>query len=658
MTATELTTPTLAATHAELLRALVLCRILLATGADVLDAEDWLASYAAELAQGLPEAVPAELELVWTRRLDEFEAMLPHPTPMARLSRREALIVSAAGLIEDDLRFGSLFARLQSPLPFRRPCMGLLSWLLGGPDDDRELARCCQRLAQRGVLAVSNTADPRPEWVVSLPGAVWELLQTGRLSQESLPASLLLEPRATAPLIADLWLDPEARDQLDTLRELFPSSHTSALVMRGPTRSGRTTVLRAVARSFDRDVISCEFDATSVDEWKLLAALCALGDFLPVIGCRPGFDKALIVPELPGYHKPAGIVATGGGGLGGPMLAQPFTVTLGHCDRETRRALWTATGLDPEPSELDRITGSFLLTAGNIIAAARLVPALATNRRPDAEHVRTALGQLRQQRVEPLASRLSPIRGDPPVVTPAAEAELATLTMRCWHRESLAAAGTTPDTGVRALFSGPSGTGKTFAARHLAGQLALDVYRVNLAGVVNKYIGETEKNLDTMLSAAEELGFVLLLDEGDSLMARRTDVSDANDRYANLETNFLLQRLEAFTGIVIITSNAAGRIDPAFRRRIDVTVDFLPPGPEARQRIWLAHLPADHRVSPDLLADVSRRCVLSGGLIRNASVHACLLAMDADSTVGDRHLLAAVAREYVKQGTACPIGLP
>jgi SpoVK/Ycf46/Vps4 family AAA+-type ATPase len=185
--------------------------------------------------------------------------------------------------------------------------------------------------------------------------------------------------------------------------------------------------------------------------------------------------------------------------------------------------------------------------------------------------------------------------------------------------------------------------------------LALDLYRVDLAAVVNKYIGETERNLDRMLTRAEELDIVLLLDEGDALMTRRTDVSSANDRYANLETNFLLQRLETFDGIVVVTSNAAGRIDPAFLRRIDVTVDFVPPDAALRRRIWNAHLPPNHQVSEPLLDDLARRCSLTGGQIRNAAVHASLLAIDHNGPVGSAEILDAVRREYQRAGASSPL---
>src|SRR5205085_9337809 len=122
-----------------------------------------------------------------------------------------------------------------------------------------------------------------------------------------------------------------------------------------------------------------------------------------------------------------------------------------------------------------------------------------------------------------------------------------------------------------------SGTGKTLAARLLAAALRMDLYRLDLSAVVNKYIGETEKNLNQVFARAEELDVLLLLDEGDALLTRRTDVQTSTDRYANLETNYLLQRLESFEGILIVTTNAINRIDDAFKRRMDVVVDFRPP---------------------------------------------------------------------------------
>jgi hypothetical protein len=648
--------------HAELLRAVVLARIIQRLAEQPQPAHDgWLDLYAAELATVLaPGATLAEVEQAWTARLDAYERSLASKTPMSRLTRDEALLVSAAGLVEDDLRFGSMFAILQAPLRARRPCIGLLGWLvsdpLAGGLDDRDLARRGQRLARRGVLEVTNPSDPRAEWVVRVSVPVWELLQTGSIAADSLPPGLEPHPAEEFPAVADVWVDEATRDQLPTAASTLAGSDFTALVVRGPARSGRRTLLGALAREQGRDLLICQHPQADPDAWRTFAALVALGPVFGVVRCRPGFDETLVLAPLPGVDRAIGITAGPAGGLAGEALRRPFTLTVGHCGAEARRELWLGSGLQPWRDELAEITESFLLTPGNLLAAADLVQAGGIGAAGiTADDVRSAVAQLHRQQLEPLATKLQPLGDLRPVLSPAAEVELDTLLMRCRHRERLAESQATADRGVRALFSGPSGTGKSLAARYLACCLALDAYRVNLASIVNKYIGETEKNLDRVLSAAEELGVVLLLDEGDALLARRTDVSDANDRYANLETNYLLQRLETFSGIVLITSNAAARIDSAFLRRIDVTVDFVPPNAEQRWLIWCAHLGLDHRVSEDLLTEVARRCPLTGGVIRNAALHATLLAIDDDQPLSDHHLLAAVRREYRRQGGTCPL---
>jgi len=183
------------------------------------------------------------------------------------------------------------------------------------------------------------------------------------------------------------------------------------------------------------------------------------------------------------------------------------------------------------------------------------------------------------------------------------------------------------------------------------------LYRLDLSTVVNKYIGETEKNLNQLFSRAEELDVVLLLDEGDALLTQRTDVSSANDRYANLETNYLLQRLESYEGILVVTTNAGDRIDAAFQRRMDVCVEFAPPRAAERWTIWQLHLPACHGLSGELLEELAHRCELSGGQIRNAALHAASLALEDGAALADAHVEAAVRREYRKAGGVCPLRL-
>jgi SpoVK/Ycf46/Vps4 family AAA+-type ATPase len=271
--------------------------------------------------------------------------------------------------------------------------------------------------------------------------------------------------------------------------------------------------------------------------------------------------------------------------------------------------------------------------------------------------VRLAARAMNLQVLDTLATRID---GDATwaklIVKHATSRELQLLEGRCWHREQLAS--TFQDSmpggmnrGVRALFEGPSGTGKTLAARVLATELGLDLYRVDLAALVNKYVGETEKNLSRVLSRAEDLNVILLLDEGDSLMARRTDVKSANDRYANLETNYLLQRLEHYTGIVVVTTNAGQSIDSAFRRRMDSVVKFHLPDAAERWHLWQVHLPADHAIESAALEEIARRYGLTGGQIRNVCVNAALAALSGSGgCVKLPQLRASLQAEHRKAG--------
>jgi len=225
------------------------------------------------------------------------------------------------------------------------------------------------------------------------------------------------------------------------------------------------------------------------------------------------------------------------------------------------------------------------------------------------------------------------------------------LEHRCLLREELAVGDRgVGGAGVRALLTGPSGCGKTLAARTLAAVLQRNLYQVDLAAVFDKYVGVTEKILDRLLADAEQLDAVLLLDEGDSFLGSRTDVHSANDRYANLETNFLLQRLETYAGIIVITTNAPDRIDSAFSRRMDATITFGKPRAAARRRIWALHLPDGHGVEPDELDALADRHRLTGGQIRNAALYARLVSVREGRPLDVEVVRSAVAAEYRKAG--------
>jgi SpoVK/Ycf46/Vps4 family AAA+-type ATPase len=253
-----------------------------------------------------------------------------------------------------------------------------------------------------------------------------------------------------------------------------------------------------------------------------------------------------------------------------------------------------------------------------------------------------------------LAQLIEPRAGWDDLVLPAPqERTLREIAAQVRHRSVVVddwgfGARTSRGLGVAALFAGPSGTGKTLAAEVLAGALALDLYRVDLSQVVSKYIGETEKNLRQIFDAAEAGGVVLLFDEADALFGKRSEVKDSHDRYANIQVSYLLQRMEAYRGLAILTTNARAALDRAFQRRLRFVVQFPFPDAALRERIWRAVFPPE---TPTEALDWPRLAELNvpGGAIRSIAVNAAFLAADAREPVRMHHLVRAGRVEQAKR---------
>ena len=205
--------------------------------------------------------------------------------------------------------------------------------------------------------------------------------------------------------------------------------------------------------------------------------------------------------------------------------------------------------------------------------------------------------------------------------------------------------------GLAVLFAGPSGTGKTMAADIIAGELGLDLFKIDLASIISKYIGETEKNLGSVFDEAETSNAILFFDEADALFGKRSEVRDSHDRYANVEVGYLLQRIEEYEGVAILASNFRKNMDDAFVRRLHFTVDFPFPGIVERGRIWESVWPSDTPRAASIDAqDLGRRFEMTGGNIRNVALAAAFLAADAGGCVELGHVLRATQREYQKMG--------
>ena len=581
----------------------------------------------------------------------------------AGLGALDIELLLAVGLLDEDPRFGTVFEQAQRNE--RRPTFGLLlAWWRHNPaGEDRadEVRRSLQHLVNQGLLHVPNADAPRPDWTPGVTLAVWDALRGETPSLRWLKHV----PLAALPALSDYVAAPEARAACFALPALLAQQPAHVLLVRGPAHNGRKTLVAAVARALGKSLLIAS-DAVFEDEprWRLFGAVATMADALPVVefDLAPGETRTL--PALPLVDGPLALV-TGRYGAWTCADARPMlTVEVPLPAVEQRLVHWRA-GLPLEtgqpPESLAEFAAQARLTSGNIRRVASTAAGFAKLSGREAvacDHVRRACRTLQAARLETLATRL-PTQGalDDLAVDDLTREELDALTARCRFREQLASTSAPVaqgNVGVRALLAGPSGTGKTLAARLLAAGLGKDLYRVDLSAAVNKYLGETEKNLNQAFTAAEELDVVFLLDEGDALMAARTEVGSSNDRYANLETNFLLQRIESFDGILLVTSNAADRIDKAFARRMDVVINFRPPDEWRRYDILKLHLAADD-VDDEWLQRVACRCALSGGQLRNVASHAWLMALQAGGTLRTEHVHAALVREYRKTGGDCPL---
>ncbi|MBO0782784.1 MAG: AAA family ATPase, partial [Ktedonobacteraceae bacterium] len=606
------------------------------------------------------------LEQWWWEALRDWEAVVPGHLPLCALREAAGLdhaattLLLCIGLIEEDARFGQLFEAMQNTPGQHRPTVGLLNAWGREHSATRSTLR---QLEKSGLIEVINPEVPRIEWALQLPSLLWDALR-GEV-HETLPTWLRYTGPAHLAPVEALVLPDTLKETLECIPHLLRSGDVQALVVRGPQHNGRRTVLGAVARMLGRGLLLLHVAGKQdAERWRLIGPLATLLYALPclVFDLAPG--ESVELPRLDSYAGPLGIILGKQGGLSTPEAERVLTLTLEMPDLKARHQLWQRSAGAYTISDLDMVSERFRMTSGNIhrvAGLARSYTALANRDSVLLVDVQQASRSLNRQALETLAVHI-PTTGDWTHLSVNEETrrELGNLEHRCRHRERLhtsvgVALSKQLNTGVRALLSGPSGTGKTLAAKLLASVLQMDLYRLDLSSVVNKYIGETEKSLNQIFACAEELDVILLLDEGDALLTRRTNVQTSNDRYANLETNYLLQRLEAFEGILIVTTNASVRIDSAFQRRMDVVVDFLPPDASERWAIWQLHLPTGHAIDPALLREVVGRCNLTGGQIRNAVLHASLLGLNDGGLLASAHLEEAVQREYRKAGAVCPL---
>ena len=600
-----------------------------------------------DVAHGLEEAcrrrVPEDGPLVWL-------AM------ELRLSKLELLAIALAAAVEDDPIVGRLLAYVQSPVGGSRPTLGLLTRAFGSRADSNPavLANLLNGIAiKSGLLSVLNDGAPLPERAVAVPASL--CLALAGQESEWPGVTIGVDAAQSVPLPESVHADAARH-----AAALTAATHR-ALVVRTRSMSEGRAVSAAIAAALERLPAFIDTDKIAgLGPWLTMRGL------VPVF-CHelaPGERKQLAAPL--GYSGPV-LGLCGVDGFIEATQGAAATWTLPLPSRVERGALWRAALEGEQAITLgDRLASDHRHGAGRIAHLGRLARHHASLAGHDAlrlEDVHEAAWSGESNGLDALAI---PLRTRVPdaalVVQPTVASALETLLLRCRLREDLAdglgaSASTRYQPGVRALFTGPSGTGKTLAAGWVATRLGIPIYRVDLASVTSKYIGETEKHLSQLLARAEQADIVLLFDEADSLFGRRTEITDSNDRFANAQTNYLLQRIESYEGIVLLTSNSQGRFDEAFMRRLDFVIDFPPPGLDERRALWLSHLGSQPNIPPAFLNQLSLLIDLTGGQIRNAVLAAATRARFAERGISAADLLCGVEEELRKVGRQVPLEL-
>ncbi|MFI6683098.1 AAA family ATPase [Streptomyces sp. NPDC050485] len=571
------------------------------------------------------------------------------------LTALDELILVAALAPDVDRRFEPLYGYLNDDVGRRRASVALALELAGtGPHDPVARGRLhpAAPLVGAGLVVVEDEDRPLPGRALRVPERVVAHL----LGDDTLDGRLgdarveLLAPGGDAPADGLAARIARSRQPLAVhLRERRAGSGADAVTaaLRGAGRSvlrhrpesadpatGRTLLREARLRGSGTAVV---VELPQDQPGPLIRELTAGGVTVVFAGTEP-YD--------PGWAPDAGLLALDDTAVETDPLAA-----------------WTEE-LPGYEGDLAEAVGPYRLGAGQVRRAARGALALAgfEGAPVGLGHVQKSARLLSAPLLDKHARRVRPAVGFADLVLPEEPLGLLhELAGRARHRDRVLGewrlrTGGGRGRGVVALFAGDSGTGKTLAAEVVAGELGLDLYVVDLSSVVDKYVGETEKNLERIFSEADRTDSVLLFDEADAVFGKRSEVKSSHDRYANLESAYLLQRLEAFDGIAVLTTNLRANIDEAFTRRLDLVVDFPFPDVELRASLWrscLAGVPQEDGLGAELDA-CAKEFELAGGAIRSAAVTAGYIAADRGSPVTAEDVRTGARREYVKSGRLVP----
>jgi hypothetical protein len=570
-----------------------------------------------------------ELDLLWLLACIELD---PHVSSAAQLLMAPGMMELSAQLIERLVGRGEA---LRSDIVERLDSFALVQFDPRLPLNRRPV-RVQQRILDlaRGQLRL----DRRLKSIASLEDA--------------------LEVRR-AKASTEVLIPDELRGALSN-----PDPSPALFIAVGNAGSGRATLLRHAVSSTGRSILSIDSAALSADEDVFAQQLssirreCRLHDAWPLFIDIDALSERSQLMEREFFslmHAP--VFGTAREACAWRTSLTTMVLPVAMPDVSRRQSLWRR-ALPTAGDEIVRASAHRYTISPDLISKGAVTArALAADGRIDVCHVHRALRSHLEQRLVGIARRTETKQTWDDLVLPVDQFDLVIeMIARVRHKQRVLDHWGFADKvgrgiGMSALFSGPPGTGKTMIAGLIAQELGLDLYQVDLSKVVSKYIGETEKQLANLFEAAESGHAILLFDEADSLFSKRTDVKSSNDRYANLEVNYLLQRIEAFSGITIMTTNNETAIDKAFLRRLAFHVRVPMPDEQHRELIWRSMLPDRAERADDLdFSGLASGFEMSGGYIKNAMLRAAFLSAEEGQGITNEHLWRAARSEYEAMG--------
>lgn len=591
------------------------------------------------------------------RLVDIYQLNLPH-----------VFVLGLLGEVESHYRVNLMIAAMQQPAQAARPGVHLLLAMLeqlfpvsefqsGQPLAAQLL---CEHPLVRDQWFLLPGQEPLPLRSLQLNSPVWSVLtrmQTCWPGCESLPAGathdLPESLRQQIPALAQMLAAPEANG-------------VAGVVVRSLPHRGAVLFAAHIAQALGMQAIAIPWEIWQAT--PVLRSLCKCAGWLPVITPQLGPGDVMRLPAQALPH-PLLVILGSDGALDSEASRSEsgfmeINLPLPSCAERKHAWVTHCHGLPQEERESisEHLAGNALLGLGAIARVAKQAAQMArlAGTGINLSLIASARRQLDAEKLRLLAQPVLRDVDEHQLVMPGqVHQALNNLICRAHLRESLwdslgRTAKITQTTGVRALFVGESGTGKTLAASYIATALGAPLYRVDLAAVMNKYIGESEKNLGQLLDYAAASDVVLLFDEADALFGARSDGQETGDRFANMLTNFLLTRIENHPGVVILTTNSRQRIDNAFSRRIDHVVDFPLPGYAERLALWRNHLGSAFE-DMDMCQHLASHADLAGGQVRNAVLSAAVVAAGGEIT--PLHLITGIDIEYQKLGRSLPTKL-